>query len=170
MCLYGCQLWDFSSKDIELFYVAWCKCVRRVWQVPPRTHCDLLHRLSNDLPIEAQLHIRLLRFIHKVIHSTNSCTSLAGKLALSDSMSNTCNSINFLCYSYGIQKNIIQKYSLKELIYEVNYICYDKSNTQIDIHAGAIVDAIYIRDNNLNQNSELTYDEINDIISYICTN
>ena len=63
MSLYGSQLWDFQSKMMETFYVAWRKSVRRILGVPPTTHCKYLHYIADDRDIKAQLHKRFMKFI-----------------------------------------------------------------------------------------------------------
>jgi hypothetical protein len=42
---YGCPMWNLESKDVNKFYVAWRKCIRNVWSIPSRTHCNLLHHI-----------------------------------------------------------------------------------------------------------------------------
>ena len=32
--LYGSQLWNYSSIDVQSFYVAWRKTIRRLWKLP----------------------------------------------------------------------------------------------------------------------------------------
>ena len=49
MPMYGCELWDFSSKYTEFFYVAWRKSIRLLWSLPYRTHCNLLPIICDDL-------------------------------------------------------------------------------------------------------------------------
>ena len=40
-CLvYGSQLWDYESGRAQVFYVAWRKAMRRVWQLSNVTHCS----------------------------------------------------------------------------------------------------------------------------------
>ena len=34
---YGCQLWNFESKEVHNFYVAWRKAVRKLWRLPYTT-------------------------------------------------------------------------------------------------------------------------------------
>ena len=38
MPLYGCPLWDLSTKSISRFYVAWRKSVRQILNIPRTTH------------------------------------------------------------------------------------------------------------------------------------
>ena len=32
--LYGSQLWNYSRHDVQSFYVAWRKTIRRLWKLP----------------------------------------------------------------------------------------------------------------------------------------
>ena len=49
--LYGFLLWDISAKSINKFYISWRKCLRQLYQLPYRTHNNLLHLISKDQPI-----------------------------------------------------------------------------------------------------------------------
>ena len=50
--LYGSQLWKYSKNDVNAFYIAWRKVVRRFWKIPSTTHCNLLPAINKSLPIE----------------------------------------------------------------------------------------------------------------------
>ena len=50
--LYGSQLWKYSKNDVNAFYIAWRKVVRRIWKIPSTTHCNLLPAINKSLPIE----------------------------------------------------------------------------------------------------------------------
>jgi hypothetical protein len=106
MPLYGCQLWNMSSRSINLLFTAWRKCVRRIWQVHPMTHCNLLHLICNDLPVEQQIHKRFLKFLFSILESKNKIIYLCGQLALCGSQSKLGNNINYLCDIYNISKYI----------------------------------------------------------------
>ena len=58
--LYGFLLWDMSAKSINKFYITWRKCLRQLYQLPYRTHNNLLHLISKDQPIDVQLHLRIM--------------------------------------------------------------------------------------------------------------
>ena len=51
---YGSPLWRLSSPDINGLYVTCRKCVRKIWDVSPRTHCRPLRHLveSNGVQID----------------------------------------------------------------------------------------------------------------------
>ena len=50
--LYGSQLWKYSKNDVNAFYTAWRKVVRRIWKIPSTTHCNLKPSINKSLPIE----------------------------------------------------------------------------------------------------------------------
>ena len=45
--LYGSQLWNYSSIDVQSLFVAWCKSIRRLWKLPNITHCLLLSHIND---------------------------------------------------------------------------------------------------------------------------
>ena len=101
MPLYGCQLWDLSSRCCDSFFAAWRKAIRRLLLIAPRSHSNLLHLVVNDLPIEMQLHKRFIKFFYNLLHSKNRCTSICGHLALNNSKSSVGKSLCHVCNLYG---------------------------------------------------------------------
>ena len=69
--LYGSQLWNYSSIDVQSFYVAWRKTIRRLWKLPNTTHCSLLPSINDCIPIEIILEQRCAKFIWSSLNSTN---------------------------------------------------------------------------------------------------
>ena len=111
MNVYGSVLWDYSSHHVNLFYIAWRNSIRRLFRLPMRTHCTLLHLiLCGDVSAEEKLHVRFIKsFIRSCLPSNNLCTNLCAKLALQGSRSDTAKSINLICTTYGIIKYYIIK-------------------------------------------------------------
>ena len=60
---YGSPSWDFDDPVVADYYIAWPKCVRRVWGIPYRTHCYLLPDICDDRDIETQLLSRSFGFL-----------------------------------------------------------------------------------------------------------
>jgi len=113
MSFYGCQLWDFENvRLLENVFVSWRKCIRKLLGVPYNTHCNLLHLLCKDSSVQVKLHKRFLRFFIGLRESDNVSLSLMYSYVLSGNRSKTCNSINYLCYKYGINK---QRLSVRDL-------------------------------------------------------
>ena len=69
------------SRDIDRIYVTWRKIIRRLWNVPYRTHGRLLPVLLDDYSIEVQFMLRFSNFILKASQSDNSHLSMCANLA-----------------------------------------------------------------------------------------
>ena len=48
---YGSPLWSLKSTIVESMCVDWRKSLRLLWRVDPRTHCDLITAVSNQIPL-----------------------------------------------------------------------------------------------------------------------
>ena len=47
--IYGSPLWSLKSKIVEYMRVDWRKALRSLWYVDPRTHCDLITAVSDQM-------------------------------------------------------------------------------------------------------------------------
>jgi hypothetical protein len=153
MSLYGCQLWDVSSKDINNFYIAWRKSIRMLFKLPFQTHCNLLHEICCDVPIDFQVHKRIIQFINTISSSNNTCINIAYKLMLNGSNSPVSNSFSFIC----------EKYRLCRYNSDLRII-HDKN---ISPCSRTIIDMMNIRDNVCS--SIITKDEAIKWIDILCT-
>jgi len=63
MSLYGCVLWDFSSDHVKDIYTSWRKSIRSLLRLPWRAHSKLLPVICRDMPVDAQIHSRFLKFL-----------------------------------------------------------------------------------------------------------
>lgn len=90
---YGSPLWDLDDSVIEKFRVAWRKCIRRVWGLPQRTHCDLLSGICRDPDIHTQLIGRSVKFYSKSVQSQNLVLSTCAKFVVRGSGSKLSNSV-----------------------------------------------------------------------------
>ena len=100
--LYGSQLWKYSKNDVNAFYTAWRKVVRRIWKIPSTTHCNLLPSINKFLPIEFLMEKRCAKFIWSCFNSHNLIVrniSLAAKIS---SFSDFGDNYRYLSYKYGI--------------------------------------------------------------------
>ena len=166
MPLYGCQLWDFSQKDVEYFYTAWRKAIRFIWRIPFRSHNNLLSYICEDLPVEAQLHRRFMKFYYKVLSSVNSLVSTCGLLARDGSCSNVCNSLNVISRKYSINKyNLPPTYA--QCLKQINSHGVLQDN-EIEVTAKLIRELCQARDGGIR--TILTREEIAYAIETLCTN
>ena len=103
--VYGSPLWDFDTTVVADFSIAWRKCVRRVWGLPNRTHCNLLPGVCNDRDIKFQLLCRSMNFIRKACSTHNEVLRLCPKLVLCGSGSALSNSMSHISDVSGISRH-----------------------------------------------------------------
>ena len=86
MNLYGSQIWRYNDKTTRSFYTCWRKAIRRLYNIPYRTHNILVHYIINSYPIDVVLEKRCIKYIWNLINS--GCKLHADIVFLS--MDNTC--------------------------------------------------------------------------------
>jgi len=69
---YGCALWDLTHSSVKDACIAWRKGLRRTWDLPYRTHSNLMVPVSGLLPLNYELFCRWASFIAKCLSSANS--------------------------------------------------------------------------------------------------
>ena len=73
---YGSVLWELAHPSVEDVCITWCKGLKRVWELPTRTHSGLVVPLCGLLPLRFELACRCSRFIVKCLNSSNSIVRL----------------------------------------------------------------------------------------------
>ena len=102
---YGSCLWNYDERDLtDIYLVAWRKCVRRLWRIPYATHSRYLNDICRDVPMDFQLHSRLLNFITSSKQSNNTILATCMKLAISGSRSSMSDSISLICDLYNLNR------------------------------------------------------------------
>jgi hypothetical protein len=158
MPLYSSQLWDYSHKSIDIFFTTWRKCIRRVWSLPHRTHNVLLNLICSDFSVDTQLHKRFMKFFNHVINSENNCIRICGRLAMHGSRSNVCNSLNYICSKYNLDKYKVTGLNCNVILNKMNMFdvrCRDNKFFQI---AGMIRDTVLMRDSK--SDPQFSYEEL----------
>ena len=106
--MYGCELWDISSRALSTYATAFRKCQRNVLNVPYRTHCKYLPFLCNDKPAEFFIYNRIVNFLRYIYVSDNHAVqSLSRNLFQFGSTSCIGNSLSQLCYIFHINRRKI---------------------------------------------------------------
>ena len=143
MPLYGSQVWNLSSSHVERFYVAWRKCVRRILNVPYRTHNNLINLIVGEMKIERTIEKRTLNFYQTLCSSKNSYVNACLKVTANGGMSSLALSLRHIMHRENVLQNI------------------DDDQILID-RALFIHDLIVLRDEGIDRN------EICDIIDFLC--
>ena len=159
MSLYGCVLWDLTSKSVNTFYCAWRKAVRRILNVSQRTHNILLPLICEDNHIEYQMYLRFILFYQAISNSKNALVRFMSQFTLYGSGSPVSRNLNYICNKLNISKcNLSHVYKS-----QINFpSIHTDNNYQI---ASNVIDLLYIREN-INM-FEFTYDECTDMLQYV---
>ena len=158
MALYGSSIWDLSAKSHDRFLVVWRKCVRKIYAIPYRTHCNLLPLLCSDMPPELQLQSRFIKFFRSALQSDNSVVQLSAKISLEGSRSNVGKNITHFTSMANVPRD--------NIIHIVTQTPVPDQN--LSATAGVIRDMIWLRDSR--DFSFFRYQDINVILDELCVN
>lgn len=161
MSLYGCVLWDFSDKYVSTFYTAWRKSIRTLFVLPYNIHSIYLPLLCEDMPVEVQLHNRLIKFVNKLNDHNNEILNLCLTLALNGSNSAFSNSISYVAYKYKLNRSAI---SYVEFCNSAIKCIDSKYSDKVLQNYSLLKVCLAMRED---QNSKLTTQELNYVIQAV---
>ena len=72
--------------------------LKRIWNLPVNTHCDIVHLLSSHIPIDIQLKCRFFKFYRSLLKSENSLISFLSRFKKFSSNSNMGKNVNKILY------------------------------------------------------------------------
>ena len=100
MHMHGCELWYLSCNYINGYKVAWRKIKRRIWNISPRTHNNLVSNVTDN--IDTLIETRMVRFIfNSRNHSNNTCKNIIRVKLLRVNSAFAAN-YQYLSYKYGL--------------------------------------------------------------------
>lgn len=119
---YGSQIWPIYKKDIvNKISIRWRVALRKIWNLPYNTHCDLLPLISSQTPIEIQLKCRFLKFYRSLLESENSLMRYLSRLNTFASNSTMGNNLNQILYELDVdvfELEILSLNKIKKLLYD----------------------------------------------------
>ena len=74
MHMYGCELWNLNSSDVQKFYIAWRKVKRRIWKLPSTTHNSIIHNITSNIHII--LEKQFIKFMHNALYGDIVCRQI----------------------------------------------------------------------------------------------
>ena len=102
MHMYGCELWNLSCNFINDYKVAWRKINRRIWNIPPRTHNNLVSNVTYI--IDTIIETRIVRFIFNSINHSNSTCKNVLRVKLLSVNSTFAANYQYLSFKFGLTK------------------------------------------------------------------
>ena len=128
---YGSQIWPIYKKDvINKISIRWRMALRRIWNLPYNTHCDILPLISSQAPIEIQLKCRFVKFYRSLLESENNLIRYMSKLMTFSSNSVMGNNLNRILYDLDVdilELEVLSLVKIKKMLYDkwlssVNYL------------------------------------------------
>ena len=101
--LYWSQLWNYSKHDVNHYYVAWRKTIRRLGKIANTTHGNLLSSINSSEPILYKLEKKCAKFIWSCLNSHNCVIKNITLYAKSRSSSDFGDKYRYLSYKYNIR-------------------------------------------------------------------
>jgi len=163
--LYGVQ--NCIMSDLEEMCVAWRKAVRRVWQVPYRTHNRYIPHLSQTFPIGVIISKRFIKHFISGFQNDNNTVQFIFQNSI-NARSRLGSNIRYVCEEYGLDV-----YKIGHL--EFSDVCnrmigeWKKGVMEDDVRVcEQIIEMCELRDTCIMNPWLLERNEIEDIIEYLC--
>ena len=157
--LYGSQLWNFSSIEVQSLFVDWRKSIRRLWKLPTTTHCLLLPHFNDCISIEFVLEQRCAKFIWSCLNSSNTIIKTIAMSAISSGNSTFGNNYRYLSDKYNIRFHIWML-SLNDVVKCISLYMSNQDNSLYSAYRTIIRDLCLARDNQYQSPHMLSYTEI----------
>jgi hypothetical protein len=102
--LYGSVLWSLQDNEINRICSAWRIAIKRAWNLPRNTHCNIVTKLSGRLAIFDKLCKRKVKFHYECLNSPNKLVNTRCKYIVSDGtpLSPQGRNLLFICNHYNI--------------------------------------------------------------------
>ena len=101
--IYGSPLWKpFDRKLLEPFYIAWRKCIRRVWKIPFTSHNILLLYIHNTIAFNVILERRCIKFLWTLLNSGYDIYRTITKNSLHNRNATLGENVRYFMHKYNI--------------------------------------------------------------------
>ncbi len=161
-CFYGAPLWRFSSNAVKDVCIAWRKALRKIWRVPPMTHCNVIAILSESKPLELGLMSRFCKFYNGITENGTNVLKTIVKVARNNPASTFCNNYVDICCKYDTV-------DMKECQSLITKNWFNGISDTLNCDVIAFRELIDIRDG-LKVCHVLSSEEVDNLISEICIN
>ena len=114
--LYGSQIWPLYKDDIlKKISIRWRMALKRIWNLPVNTHCDIVHLLSSQIPIDIQLKCRFFKFYKSLLKSENNLISFLSRFKTFSSNSTMGKNVNQILYDLNLDIYELEMLSLNKI-------------------------------------------------------
>ena len=99
--LYGTAIWRFRDSHTSEFHTLYNRCVRRLLNLPYRTHTRLLPLLTDRANSQEQIHGRFVKMITMMANSDNEIIKFLATFFMSRRNSIIGSNLSFIVCRYG---------------------------------------------------------------------
>ena len=147
--------------------VRWRMALRRIWNLPFNTHCDLLPLLTSLSPIDIKLKCRFVKFYRSLVNSNNTLIKYLSNVNTFSCYSTMSKNLNMVLQELDLDISELQNVSIGSIknMYYQHWL--SSINAQYKSHSSVIHELCMIRDGILL--SDLEPDMINFMIQFLCT-
>ena len=166
LSLYGSPLLNMCSKSADRLYVTWRKCVRRVLNLPSRTHSNYIPTICDDVSLSIKIQRRFLKFIYSIISSDNDLIRMCANIVVNGSSSNVCCNLNYLCSKLCISKLRFLEMSNHDIETFGRKLRDDSHSAETQSKISVIKELLNMRE--VCDNNVLCFEEIDNLLGNLC--
>ena len=114
--------------------------LKRIWNLPVNTHCDIIPLVASQLPIEMQLKFRFLKFYRSLLKSENNLINYLSKFKTFSNCSTMSNNLNQILYDLDVDLSELEMLSINKIknLYHANWL--NKVNGLYLVHSKFVYD------------------------------
>ena len=147
--------------------IRWRMAIRRMWNLPFNTHCDILPLLTSQSPIDIQLKCRFVKFYRSLVNSNNTLIKYLSNVNTFSCYSTMSKNLNMVLQELNLDISELLTVSMGYIKKLYHQFWLNSINVQYKIHSTVIHELCMIRDGILV--SDLEPDKINFMIQFLCT-
>lgn len=166
---YGSCLWNLYGKATTSLYKTWNIAIRRLCNIPYRTHTRFLDSICNIKHLSFLLKRKFISFIITLLESRNELVQNIVSNSVFNNLSPTGKLLSRILCEYDLGSTNMFKLSFDNVLY-----CLDKQYhfvhglSDVDtVHCQIIKEMIECKNNSYH--TELSYIEITSLIDYLST-
>ena len=120
--------------------------LKRIWNLPYNTHCDILPLIASQTPIDIQLKCRFLKFYRSLLESENNLVKYLSRFKTFSSHSTMGKNLNQVLYDLNVDIFELEMLSLQK----IKNMYYDKWLSSVNglyiIHSNCIYDLCMMKE------------------------
>lgn len=165
---YGVCLWNLQNKHLDMFYTTWRKGIRKLFNLPVCTHCNMVPLLADCLPIQIQIMNRMVRFMQSCLKCSNSSLKMLSHLAFQGSGSYMSKSFNYIMSKFKLDAMTFFRMKSNQFYGMIQDHYQEGLDDELVCRVSFAKDVLH-NINNVGSSSFLAIDELRSLLTVLCT-